>query len=359
VVSDIERRASIINFVGYAELLNTLKIRIRTAQTSAALAANREMIALYWDIGKAIVERQEKDKWGNAVISQIARDLQQAFPGIAGFSPRNIWDMRRMYLTFRHDEILRQVVAELPWGHILLLLNSVKNDDARLLWYAQQVLEHGWSRNILAIQIKSNIYARKSQAVTNFQITLPPPQSDLACEALKDPYLFDFLTLEDAARERELEDQLVTHLTRFFLELGAGFAFIGRQVRLEVGGKEYYLDLLFYHTHLHCYVVVELKAGEFRPEDAGKLNFYLSAVDDRMQTSQDHPTIGILLCRGKHRLVVEYALRGLARPIGVADWQTQFVSTLPTDLRPNLPTIEEFEAGLQKLTDEITKVNDG
>jgi predicted nuclease of restriction endonuclease-like (RecB) superfamily len=362
-MTELERSSGDIIPAGYVELLDTLKTRIRTAQTRAALAANRELIQLYWEIGKEIIERQQAEGWGTAIIERLATDIQRAFPGIAGFSPRNIWRMRAFYLAYR-DEELSQVATELPgrtppvfalalpWFHNVVIVESVK-DPIQRCWYAGQALEHGWSRNILAIQIKSNLYARKGKA----EATLPPPQSDLAGEALKDPYLFDFLILADAARERELEEKLVTHLARFLLELGAGFAFIGRQVRLDIGGQEYYLDLLFYHTRLHCYVVVELKAGEFRPEDAGKLNFYLSAVDDRMRTSQDQPTIGILLCRGKHRLVVEYALRGLARPIGVADWHAQFVSTLPADLCPTLPTVEEFEAQIDALTDEITGGN--
>jgi predicted nuclease of restriction endonuclease-like (RecB) superfamily len=351
-MSELERNHHEIMPSGYAELLDTLKTRIQCAQTRAALAANRELIQLYWEIGKEITERQAREGWGTSIIERLARDLQVAFPDVAGFSSRNLRYMRKFYTIGQVDVILQQLVAELPWGHIIMLLEKCA-DSAAARWYAQQAVEHGWSRNILAIQIKSDLYARQGQAVTNFRATLPPPQSDLATHALKDPYLFDFLTIDDALRERELQLQLMTHLTRFLLELGAGFAFIGRQVHLEVGEQDFYLDLLFYHTRLHCYVVVELKAGEFRPEDAGKLNFYLSAVDDRMRTPPDQPTIGILLCRGKDKLVVEYALRDLAKPIGVADWQPQLVSALPADLRPTLPTVEEFEAELQALTDEI------
>jgi len=334
---------------GYIELLDALKARIQAAQTRAALAANHELIQLYCDIGKEITDCQERDGWGSSIIKRIAHDLQVAFPGVSGFSPRNLWDMRRFYLTVCQDEILRQVVAVLPWGHILLLLNALEDNEHRK-WYAQQALEHGWSRNILAMQIKSNLFDRQGRAVTNFQNTLPPPQSDLAQQVLKDPYIFDFLTIGEAAREREIEGQLIGHVTRFLLELGAGFAFIGRQVHLEIAGQDYYLDLLFYHTRLHCYVVVELKAGEFIPEDAGKLNFYLSAVDDQKRIPEDQPTIGILLCKGKHQLVVEYALRDLAKPIGVADWQSQLIAELPADLRPALPSVEEIEAELGNLS---------
>jgi len=313
------------------------------------LAANREIIELYWEIGRQLQERMEHEGWGAAVIDRLAHDLQLAFPGLSGFSPRNLRYMRSFYRVSRDHAILQQVAAKLPWGHIMVLVDKCSEAEM-LLWYAREAIEHGWSRNILALQLASRLYDRQGKAITNFQATLPPPQSDLAQQVLKDPYIFDFLTLETAAREREVEEQLIDHVTRFLLELGAGFAFLGRQVHLEVAEQDYYLDLLFYHARLHCYVVVELKTGEFRPEDAGQLNFYLSAVDERMRTNADGPTIGMLLCRGKRKLVVEYALRDLAKPIGVADWQMQLLSELPADLQPSLPTVEELETELAEFT---------
>jgi predicted nuclease of restriction endonuclease-like (RecB) superfamily len=242
-------------------------------------------------------------------------------------------------------------VAELPWGQNITLLEKV-SDYAQRLWYANMAFENGWSRSILTLQIESDLFSRQGKAITNFAATLPPLQSDLAQQVLKDPYTFDFLTLTDAAREREVEEQLVGHVAKLLLEMGAGFAFVGRQVHLEVGEKDYYLDLLFYHTRLHCYVVVELKAGEFKPEYAGKLNFYLSAADDHIRQPEDKPTIGLLLCRQKDKIEVEYALRDMRKPIGVAEWQTKLVRRLPVDLRPSLPTVKEIETALASLAQD-------
>lgn len=359
---------------GYGPFLTDLKARIRSAQIRAALASNREMIQLYWDIGKGIVERQNNEGWGRAVVERLATDLQSEFPGIGGFSQQNLWYMRRFYLAWTEEVIILQrpvgeladpivaqvarqldgqnlprVVAELPWGQNIALLEKLSAPFERL-WYARKTLECGWSRDILVLQIESDLFHRQGKAVTNFTATLPPPQSDLAQQALKDPYVFDFLMLTDPAREREVEDQLVGHVAKLLLEMGAGFAFVGRQVHLEVATKDYYLDLLFYHTRLHCYVVVELKAGEFKPEYAGKLNFYLSAVDDRLRQPEDKPTIGLLLCREKDKIEVEYALRDIRKPIGVAEWQTKLVRRLPVDLRPSLPTVQEIESALAPLT---------
>ena len=342
--------------LGYADVLNVLKIRIRSAQTKAALASNRELVQLYWDIGKNISERQETAKWGKSVVERLAKDLQKEFPEVGGFSERNLWRMRAFYLAWTGSILsqpatesgLPEVVASLPWFHNVMLIESLKDPSARL-WYAQKCVEQGWSRSTLASQIKLKYYQRKGKAVTNFKTALMPPISDLANEIIKDPYIFDFLTLANPLREREVEDQLVGHIAKLLLEMGAGFAFVGRQVPLEVSGKEYFLDLLFYHTYLHCYVVVELKAVEFKPEYAGKLNFYLSAVDDRMRRADDQPTIGLLLCRGKDKIDVEYALRDIHKPIGVAEWATKLVKRLPENLRPNLPTVKEIESALKDL----------
>jgi predicted nuclease of restriction endonuclease-like (RecB) superfamily len=342
---------------GYAELLAQIKERVRRTQTRAVLAANRELLRLYWQVGRDIVRRQEVEGWGSAVIERLARDLRQAFPTVRGLSPSNVWRMRAFYRAWTSDANLAQLVresddadlpqavADLPWGHHVLLLERLK-DPSQRAWYAQQAAEHGWSRAILGLQVEKRLHARQGKAVTNFASTLPPPQSDLAQATLKDPYVFDFLTIGDDARERELELGLLAHIEKFLLELGVGFALVGRQVPLEVGGEDYSVDLLFYHLRLRAYVVVELKVVPFKPEFAGKMNFYLSAVDDRLRHADDRPSIGLLLCRAKDRLVVEYALRDLHKPIGVAEWETRLVESLPADLKGNLPTVEELEAEL-------------
>ena len=336
----------------YPRFLKDLKARIQQAQIRAAVAVNRELLVLYWSIGKDIVNRQERKAWGSAVIDRLGKDLQSALPGLQGFSPRNLWRMRAFFLAYRseptennEDEFLPQAVAEIPWGHHALLLDKVKDPEERL-FYARSALANGWSRSILTVQIEAQLAKRQGKALTNFQATLPPPQSDMAQQALKDPYLFDFLTLDAQAREKDLELGLINHVQRFLLELGVGFALVGRQVPILVGQKERYLDLLFYHLKLRCYVVIELKAVSFEPEFAGKLNFYLSAVDSQLRHPQDGPTIGLLLCKEKDRLTVEYALRDMAKPIGIAEWRTRLVETLPEDMKASLPTIEEIEREL-------------
>ncbi len=336
----------------YPSLLNIIRLRIQTAQTRAALAANREMLHVYWLTGRDITIRQEQAGWGSEVIKRLARDLATSFPGVSGFSARNLWRMRAFYRAYPEDEAsggpdqeLPQAVAEIPWGHHTVLLERLKDPQERS-WYASAALEHGWSRSVLLLQIETGLYRRKGKAVSNFRQTLPPPQSDLACAILKDPYVFDFLDLSSDAREREIERSLVDHVQRFLLELGVGFAYMGRQIHLEVGGEDFYLDLLFYHVKLRCYVVIELKAAPFRPEHAGKMSFYLSAVDAQLRHPDDQPSIGLLLCQSKNRVVVEYALRDLKKPIGVAQWETRLVASLPDELRGSLPTIEELEAEL-------------
>lgn len=349
---------------GYAELLEDLKGRVRTAQLKAVLSVNREMIQLYWDIGRLIVERQEREGWGKGVVDRLAKDIQTAFPGLGGFSPSNVWRMRSLYLAYTKEvAILAQPVRELdgqnlpqaataiPWGHNVVLIEKLK-DPLQRLWYARKALEHGWSRTILTVQMETNLYGRQGKAVTNFAATLPPLQSDLAQQTLKDPYLFDFLTLGDEAHERDLEGGLVAHVQKFLLELGVGFAFVGRQVHLAVGSEDFYLDLLFYHLKLRCYVVVDLKMKAFQAEHAGKMNFYLSAVDDLLRHPDDKPTLGLILCRTQDRFIAEYALRDIHKPIGVAEWQTRLVQSLPEDLRGSLPTIAELEAELAKEADK-------
>jgi predicted nuclease of restriction endonuclease-like (RecB) superfamily len=349
---------------GYVEMLEDLKARVLTAQLKAAVAVNREMIRLYWDIGRLIVERQEREGWGKGIVDRLARDIQQAFPGLQGFSPRNVWRMRAFYLAYSKEVTilpqpvaeldgvnLPQAVAEIPWGHNAWLLEKLK-DPLQRLWYAQQTVQHGWSRTLLEMHIQSNLFARKGHAVTNFAATLPPPQSDLAQQTLKDPYLFDFLTLGDDAHERDLEPALLAHIQKFLLELGAGFAFVGRQVHLEIAGKDFYVDLLFFHLKLRCFVVIDLKMNAFEPGDAGQMNFYLSAVDDLLRHPDDTPSIGLILCKTRDRVLAEYALRDLAKPIGVAEWHTRLVQSLPEDLQGNLPTIAELEAELRKVDNE-------
>jgi predicted nuclease of restriction endonuclease-like (RecB) superfamily len=329
----------------YQELLISLKQRIRTSQIRAVLAVNRELILLYWQIGREILLRQSQQGWGAKVIERLSQDLQAEFPELKGLSSRNLKYMRAFAAAYPEDEFVQQLVAQIPWGHNVVLLDRVKDSNARL-WYAQQVTTNGWSRNILSIQIESQLYQRQGQAVTNFETTLPPDRSDLARATLKDPYVLDFLCLGMEAQERELENALVQHIEKFLLELGAGFAFVGKQFPLEVGGQDFRLDLLFYHLKLRCYVVIELKVDEFKPEYAGKLNFYLSAVDDLLRHPSDEPTIGILLCRSKNGVVAEYALRDINKPMGVAEWTQALTKSLPDPLMSKLPSIEELEAEL-------------
>ena len=345
---------------GYGAFVEALKARIRDAQLKAALAVNRELLTLYWNVGQAIVERQESDGWGGRVLERLADDLQQAFPGVAGFSRSNVYRMRAFYLAHpsknEGSEVVPQLVgqmaralpiavADLPWGHHAVLLEKVKETAARE-WYAREASTHGWSRAILTAQIQTHLYERTGKAVTNFPQTLTPAQSDLALQALKDPYIFDFLTLGRDAQERDLEQGLVAHVQQFLLELGVGFAFVGRQVHLAVGAQDFYVDLLFYHLKLRCFVVVELKAGAFEPEFAGKMNFYLSAVDAQMRHPDDRPSIGLILCRGRDRVVVEYALRDVQKPIGIAEWETRVVASLPAEFEGALPSVEALEEEL-------------
>lgn len=338
----------------YGRLLEDLKARIRSAQVRAALAVNRELVLLYWQIGREILSRQQAEGWGAKVIDRLSADLRSAFPGVKGFSARNLKYMRAFAEAYPEEAFVQEVLAQITWYHNITLLDRVKDPAARG-WYVEQTRAHGWSRNILVLQIETDLYGRQGKAVTNFSRTLPAPDSDLAEQTLKDPYVFDFLTLADDARERELEQGLLDHIQRFLLELGAGFAFVGRQVPLEVSGHDFYLDLLFYHLRLRCFVVVELKAGAFQPEYAGKMNFYLSAVDDRLRHPEDRPTIGVLLCKTRDRLIVEYALRDLQKPIGVAEWTTRLVESLPEDLKGSLPSVEELEAELGAVTSAATK----
>lgn len=334
--------------IGYADWLAELKQRIHAAQQRATLAVNRELVLLYWQIGQDILARQASQGWGSKVVDRLARDLRNAFPDMKGFSPRNLKYMRAFAEAWPDGEFVQAALAQLPWYHQLALLDKLQTAEERQ-WYAAQALENGWSRNVLVMQIESGLRQRTGAAITNFSQRLPRPQSDLAHESLKDPYRLDFLGLGKEAQERAIEDALVKHVTQFLLELGAGFAFVGRQVHVEVGDKDFYIDLLFYHLKLRCYVVVELKAGEFQPEYAGKLNFYLSAVDSQLRHPSDNPSLGLLLCKNRDKVVAEYALRDMNKPIGVAEYQ--LVQALPKELQTDLPRIEDIESELRDADD--------
>ncbi len=329
----------------YAATLQEIKIHLRSARVRAVLAANPIVIEAYWRTGKIILARQREAAWGAKVIDRLSADLQVEFPDMGGLSRRNLFSMRRFAECFPEGPIVQQLVAQLPWGHVVVITQQLKTPAARE-FYIREALAHGWSRNILEIQIRNQLHLRAGKAQNNFPLTMPPTDSDMAAQLFKDPYLFDFLGTADPRREAEIERTLVDHIQKFLLELGAGFAFVGRQVRLEVGDEDYPLDLLFYHLKLRRYVVIELKARAFTPGDVGQLNLYLSAVDDLLRHPDDQPTIGLLLCRKKNRLVAEYALRGLDQSIAVAAWQTRLTDSLPEDLRGSLPTVEEIEAEL-------------
>ena len=327
--------------LGYPTLLEELKARIRTAQIRAAVAVNRELVLLYWEVGRRILENQKREGWGAKVIDRLSSDLRKAFPDITGFSTRNLKYMKAFAEAWPEEAFVQEALAQITWYHNITLLDKVKDRSERE-FYIRQAIAHGWSRAVLVHQIESGLHGRQGKALNNFDRVLPAPQSDLACAILKDPYIFDFLGPE--AAEREIEKSLVAQVRKFLLELGAGFALVGTQVHLEVDGQDFYLDLLFYHLRLRCYVVIELKVGEFLPEHAGKMSFYLSAVDQHLRHPDDQPTIGLILCKTKSRLVAEYTLRGLQNPVGVATYQQ-----MPKHLRGTLPTPAQLAAGL-KLT---------
>jgi predicted nuclease of restriction endonuclease-like (RecB) superfamily len=331
---------------GYARFLDELKTRIRDARVRAALAVNRELVLLYWQIGREILRRQREEGWGAKVVGRLAADLRREFPEMTGLSPRNLKYMRSFAEAYPDEAFVQQAVAQMPWGHNVALLDRIKDPEERA-WYAAQTVEHGWSRSVLLHQIESGLHRRRGQAVTNFDRALPAAQSELARELVKDPYHFDFLALGPEARERDLERALLGRVRDFLLELGVGFALVGSQQRLEVGGQDFYLDLLFYHLRLRCYVVVDLKLGAFRPEDSGKMSFYLTAVDESLRHPDDGPTIGLILCRERNRVVAEYALRGVERPIGVAEYR--LTEHLPARLRESLPSAAALERELARM----------
>ena len=334
----------------YATFLEELKNRVSSSRYKAALAVNNELILLYHHIGSEILRRQKEHGWGAKVIDQLSKDLRKAFPEMKGFSPRNLKYMRKFAEEYPDIEFVQTVLAQLTWYHNLTLLDKIKNHQYRL-FYMNKAIEHGWSRNIMVMQIESELHKRQGKAVTNFKETLPSPQSDLAHAILKDPYIFDFLSIGSEAHEREVEKTLIVHIEKFLVELGTGFAFVGRQYPLEVSKQDFFIDLLFYHLKLRCFVVIELKDKDFKPEHVGKMNFYLSVVDDLLKHPSDHPTIGLILCKTKNEVMAEYALRDMSKPISLAEYR--LTKAIPEDFQTALPTIEELEAELSKDFDEV------
>jgi predicted nuclease of restriction endonuclease-like (RecB) superfamily len=335
---------NLIKTDNYKAFIQDIKQRIQTAQIKAAVAVNQELLRLYWDLAERIVSKQQESAWGDGFLLQMSRDLQSEFPDMKGFSLRNLKYMRQWYQFWLSANLIgQQLVAQIPWGHNLVIISKIKNTD-EAIFYVQKIIQNNWSRVVLTHQIESDLYQRAGKAINNFQATLPALDSDLASQTLKDPYNFDFLMLREQHDEQELENALIEHITKFLLELGAGFSYLGRQYRLEVAGDEFFMDLLFYHVRLHCYVVIELKTVKFRPEFAGKLNFYISAVDRILKTKQDNPSIGILICKSKNDTVVEYTLQDVHKPIGVSEYT--ITKHLPDEFKSSLPSIEEIEAEL-------------
>lgn len=327
---------------GYRELLENLKGRIRSSQIKAAIAVNRELILLYWQIGRDILSRQTQEGWGSKVVNRLSSDLRREFPEMKGFAPRSLKYMRAFAEAFPDEQIVRQVVAQIPWGHIQLLLNKLSDPEQRL-WYAQQTIENGWSRAILTAQIEADLYRHEVGVINNFDKTLPPPQSDLAYQILKDPYNLDFLTVSKNAKENDFKRALVAHMREFLLELGVGFTFFRHNYRVDIGGREFRIDMVFYHLKLRCFVVIQLEMEDFQPEQSGLMNFYLSAIDDQERQPEDQPTIGIILCKTKDRTIAEYSLRNLNRPIAIAEHRF-----------PNLlPTPEQLELELENAVQEL------
>lgn len=330
----------------YLKFIEEIKAEIQKQRISVVLNANSGMICLYWNIGKAIMKKQEEEGWGAKVIDRMSKDLKDAFPDMSGFSPRNIKYMRKFAESWPDYEIVQRVVAQIPWRSNISLMDKLTDQKSRI-WYAQKTIENGWSKTILDMQIESKLMERAGQSVNNFPAALPPTDSDLVNQVFKDPYLFDFLGTDMPRREVEIERQLTEHIQSFLLELGQGFAFVGRQVHLEVGGDDFYIDLLFYHLKLRCYVVIELKACDFEPGFISQLNMYQNVVNDVLRHPDDKPTIGLLLVKGKNETVVEYSLAGYQNPIGVAEWKNQIAKALPEELRSSLPSVEEIEKELE------------
>lgn len=345
---------------GYQRWLKTLKANFRSVQQKASISVNQQLLLFYWELGKEIVDRQENHKWGSGFLTHLSKDLSNEFKDVKGFSKRNLQFMRKWYLFWNNSNFAKQAVSQLsdtpqtkdsvldmitnvPWGHNILITSKCKTIE-EAIFYVSEIIQNGWSRDVLRHQIESQLYQREGKAITNFKTTLPKFQSDLAQQTLKDPYIFDFLAMTKDYSERDLENQLTEHITQFLLELGTGFAFIGRQVALNVSNRNFFIDLLFYHTKLHCYIVLELKTGQFEPEYAGKLNFYIKAVDEQLKTEKDESTIGLLLCKEKDKLIAEYALSDIHKPMGISEYH--LTQMLPNDLRSSLPSIKQIEKEL-------------
>jgi predicted nuclease of restriction endonuclease-like (RecB) superfamily len=340
------KKQEITNLADYKAFLNTVKRRIQESQLKAILAVNSELISLYWEIGKMLFEKMQSEGWGAKTIDRLAQDLSSDVPDVSGFSARNLRYMKRFFEIYQNTPILQRPVAKLPWGHNITLMEKLTSNDERF-WYAEQTIENGWTRPMLILWVESDLYSRQGKAITNFKNTIPNVNSDLAEQTLKDPYNFSFLSLDKKHREQDLEQGLIDHIQKFLLDLGQGFAFVGRQVKLDFGGKDYQIDLLFYHLKLRSFIVIELKATEFDPRDVGQINFYLSAVDELIKHSSDNPSIGLILCKTKDNFTAEYAIRGIKNPIGIAEYEVQLVESLPKNLKGSLPTIEEIEAELR------------
>lgn len=338
----------------YDGFFRSLKERIRSAQVKAALAVNRELVLLYWQIGQEILQRQQEEGWGAKVIDRLAQDLKIEFPEMTGFSPRNLKYMRSFAEAYPDEAIVHQLGAQIPWKHNCVLLDKVKNPEQRN-WYIQKTIENGWSRNVLTHQIEGDLYSRQGGALTNFQAALPSPQSDLAQSLLKSEYNLEFLELHQKALERDLERAILDHMQKFLLELGVGFAFVGSQYRLEVEGDEFFVDLLFYHLALSCFVVIELKTTDFKPEYSGQINFYVNVIDDKLRRPTDNPTIGIVLCRSKKKSVVEYALRGISQPISVSTYRT--TAALPEEFKAKLPSVEDLQHEIEAVATKVEEFN--
>ena len=353
--------ANITNQTDYSSFLVEIKQQIKSSQIRAIKSVNQEMIMLYFNIGKSIYQKQQELGWGAKVIDNLSRDIKSEFPELGGFSTRNMKLMVQFYKEYatvaigqpavaqnEHEQNRQLLVAQIPWAHNIILIQKIKDRELRY-WYIQKILEHGWSRNILSEMIKSDIHQREGKLVSNFKEILPSYESDLVQQSFKDPYLFDFLTIEKPFRERELELNLIKHMEKFLIELGSGFAFVGRQYKLEVGDDDFYIDLLFYHLKLRCYVVVELKTGKFKPEYSGQVNFYCSAIDAKVAHKGDKPTIGLILCQEKNQIVAEYSLKNMSQPIGISEYE--LTEVLPKEFESSLPTIEMIENELLNTLD--------
>lgn len=330
----------------YSVFLKDLKAKVKSAQLKAAVKVNTELVTLYWEIGQSIHQKQEKLGWGAKTIETLSRDLGREFPDMKGFSSRNLKYMLKFARAYPNPEIVHQLGAQIPWKHNILLLERVKEENARI-WYINKIIENGWSRSVLEVWIDNDLYGREGKGINNFEQIMAPYDSDLAKEITKDPHNFEFLTLRDQFNEKELEEGLFNHLQSFLLEMGDGFAFVGRQKHLNVGGQDFYIDMLFYHLKARCYVVVELKATAFKPEYVGKLNFYLSAVDDFIRHPEDKPTIGLLICKDKNKVVAEYAVKNVTSPINISDFKAKIEESLPQELKKTLPAIEDIERELE------------